>query len=67
MSNLVHNERVKLSARFLSTTGVWMLLAGIIAPAFRHDALWQLLYVWGLAVAGVILIVAGTWWLRWLR
>jgi hypothetical protein len=58
---------VKLTARFLSVTGVWLVLAGMIAPVFRHDELWQLVVAGGLAVAGVILIAGGTWWLRWLQ
>jgi hypothetical protein len=64
MSNLVHNEQVKLSATFLNNLGVAMLIGVFLIPAFytRHTILQQALAISvGLAAAIGLRIVAHRW------
>ena len=54
MSNLVHNEQVKLSATFLNNLAVTILIGVFLAPAFytQHTILQQALSIGvGLAAA----------------
>jgi hypothetical protein len=55
MSNLVHNEQVKLSATFWNNLGVAALLGVFLVPAFytRHTALQQALSI-GVGLAAAI-------------
>jgi hypothetical protein len=69
MSNLVHNEQVKLSATFLNNFSVAALVGVFLIPAFytRHTMLQQALSICiGLAAAAG-LRMAAHWWLRRLR
>ncbi len=65
MSNLVHNEQVKLTATFWNNLAVAALLGVFLVPAFytRHTALSI-----GVGVAAAIgLRMLSHWWLRRLR
>src|SRR5262245_43578691 len=69
MSNLVHNEQVKLSATFLNNLGVAVLVGVFLIPTFytRHTMLQQALSI-GVGLAAVVgLRTAAHWWLRRLR
>jgi hypothetical protein len=69
MSNLVHNEQVKLSATFLNNLAVAMLIGVFLTPAFytQHTILQQALAISvGLAAAIGLRVVAHAW-LRRLR
>jgi hypothetical protein len=69
MSNLVHNEQVKLSATFLNNVAVALLIGVFLIPAFytRHTMLQQTLSIGvGLAAAAGLRMTAH-WWLRRLR
>ena len=67
MSNLVHNEQVKLAATFWTTLGVAALLGVFLVPAFytRHTMLQQALSI-GVGLAIGLRMVAH-WWLTRLR
>jgi hypothetical protein len=61
MSNLVHNEQVKLAATFWNNLGVAALLGVFLVPAFytRHTMLQQALSIGvGLAAALVLRMLA---------
>jgi hypothetical protein len=64
MSNLVHNEQVKLAATFWNNLAVAALLGVFLVPAFytRHTMLQQVLSGVGLAAA-VGLRMLAHWWL----
>jgi hypothetical protein len=69
MSNLVHNEQVKLAATFWNNLGVAALLGVFLVPAFytQHTVLQQALSIGvGLAAAIGLRLVAH-WWLTRLR
>jgi len=69
MSNLVHNEQVKLSATFLNNLAVALLIGVFLIPAFytRHTILQQALTI-GVGLAAVVgLRIAAHLWLRRLR
>jgi hypothetical protein len=69
MSNLVHNEQVKLSATFLNNLGVAVLVGVFLIPALytRHTMLQQALSICiGLAAAAGLRMAAHSW-LRRLR
>jgi hypothetical protein len=69
MSNLVHNEQVKLSATFLNNLAVAVLVGVFLIPTFytRHTMLQQALSV-GVGLAAAIgLRMMSHWWLRRLR
>jgi hypothetical protein len=69
MSNLVHNEQVKLAAAFWNNLAVAALLGVFLVPAFytRHTMLQQALSV-GVGLAAAIgLRMMSHWWLRRLR
>ena len=68
MSNLVHNEQVKLAAAFWNNLGV-VALGVFLVPAFytRHTPLQQALSI-GVGLAAAIgLRMVAHWWLRRLR
>jgi hypothetical protein len=63
----VHNERVKLSSRFLTNIGIVLVLGAIIGPILgRHDLI-GLAGMVGFGVAGGLSIGAGFRLLRRLR
>jgi hypothetical protein len=69
MSNLVHNEQVKLAATFWNNLGVAALLGVFLVPAFytRHTTLQQAISI-GVGVAAAIgLRMVAHRWLRRLR
>jgi hypothetical protein len=69
MSNLVHNEQVKLAATFWNNLGVAALLGVFLVPAFytRHTMLQQALSI-GVGLAAAIgLRMLAHWWLTRLR
>jgi hypothetical protein len=69
MSNLVHNEQVKLAATFWNNLGVAALLGVFLVPAFytRHTILQQAISI-GVGVAAAIgLRMVAHRWLRRLR
>src|ERR1700730_13767560 len=69
MSNLVHNEQVKLAATFWNNLAVAALLGVFLVPAFytRHTMLQQALSV-GVGLAAAIgLRMLSHWWLTRLR
>ena len=66
MSNLVHNEQVKLSATFLNNLAVAVLVGVFLIPTFytRHTMLQQALSI-GIGLAAVVgLRIAAHFWLR---
>src|SRR5262245_3662319 len=69
MSNLVHNEQVKMSATFLNNLGVAVLVGVFLIPTFytRHTMLQQALSIGVGLAAAVGLRIAAHWWLRRLR
>ena len=69
MSNLVHNEQVKLSASFLNNLAVAVLVGVFLIPTVytRHTMLQQALSIGIGVVAAGGLRVAAHWWLRRLR
>jgi hypothetical protein len=69
MSNLVHNEQVKLSATFLNNLSVALLIGVFLIPAFytRHTMLQQALSIGVGLTAAIGLRIAAHWWLRRLR
>ena len=69
MSNLVHNEQVKLSATFLNNLAVAMLIGVFLIPAFytRRTILQQALSICIGLAAAIGLRMAAHWWLRRLR
>jgi hypothetical protein len=69
MSNLVHNEQVKLSATFLNNVAVALLIGVFLIPAFytRHTMLQQTLSIGVGLAAAAGLRMAAHWWLRRLR
>jgi hypothetical protein len=69
MSNLVHNEQVKLAAAFWNNLSIAALLSVFLVPAFytRHTALQQALSI-GVGLAAAIgLRMLAHWWLMRLR
>jgi uncharacterized membrane protein YuzA (DUF378 family) len=69
MSNLVHNEQVRLAATFWNNLGVAALFSVFLVPAFytQHTMLQQALSIAvGLAAAIGLRLVAH-WWLTRLR
>ena len=69
MSNLVHNEQVKLAATFWNNLGIAALLSVFLVPAFytRHTTLQQALSIGGGLVAAILLRMLAHRWLRRLR
>src|SRR5262245_66368506 len=69
MSNLVHNEQVKLAATFWNNLGVAALLGVFLVPAFytRHTALQQALSIGVGLAAAIALRMVAHWWLTRLR
>jgi hypothetical protein len=69
MSNLVHNEQVKLAATFWNNLAVAALLGVFLVPAFytRHRVLQQALSIGGGLVAAIAMRMLSHWWLRRLR
>src|SRR5262245_17388121 len=69
MSNLVHNEQVKLSATFLNNLAVAVLVGVFLIPTFytRHTMLQQALSIGVGLAAAVGLRIAAHFWLRRLR
>lgn len=69
MSNLVHNEQVKLSATFLNNLAVAMLIGVFLTPAFytRHTILQQGLAISVGLAAAIGLRIAAHRWLRRMR
>jgi hypothetical protein len=64
MSNLVHNEQVKLAATFWNNLGVAVLLGVFLVPAFytRHTILQQAISIGvGVAAAIGLRMVAHRW------
>jgi hypothetical protein len=69
LSNLVHNEQVKLAATFWNNLAVAALLGVFLVPAFytRHTMLQQALSI-GVGLAAAIgLRLMSHWWLTRLR
>jgi hypothetical protein len=69
MSNVVHNEQVKLAATFWNNLAVAALLGAFLVRAFytRHTMLQQALSI-GVGLAAAIgLRMVAHWWLRRLR
>jgi hypothetical protein len=69
MSNLVHNEQVKLAATFWNNLSIAALLSVFLVPAFytRHTMLQQALSI-GVGLAAAIgLRMLAHWWLTRLR
>jgi hypothetical protein len=69
MSNLVHNEQVKLAATFWNNIAVAALLGVFLVPAFytRHTTLQQALSIAVGLVAAIGMRLLSHWWLRRLR
>jgi hypothetical protein len=69
MSNLVHNEQVKLAATFWNNLSIAALLSVFLVPAFytRHTVLQQALSI-GVGLAAALgLRMLAHWWLTRLR
>jgi hypothetical protein len=59
MSNLVHNERLKLAAAFANNLGVAAATAGAVVPLFMGPAtLLSLFYLVGGVLFGVFCLLA---------
>ena len=69
MSNLVHNEQVKLAATFWNNLAVAALLGVFLVPAFytRHTMLQQALSIGVGLAAAIALRMISHWWLTRLR
>src|SRR5262245_53722925 len=69
MSNLVHNEQVKLAATFWNNLSVAALLGVFLVPAFytRHTMLQQALSIGVGLGAAIGLRMLAHWWLTRLR
>ena len=69
MSNLVHNEQVKLAATFWNNLAAAALLGVFLVPAFytRHPVLQQAISISGGLVAAIGMRMLSHWWLRRLR
>jgi hypothetical protein len=69
MSNLIHNEQVKLAATFWNNIAVAALLGVFLVPAFytRHTTLQQALSIAVGLVAAIAMRLLSHWWLRRLR
>src|SRR5262249_34872285 len=69
MSNLVHNEQVRLAATFWNNLSIAALLSVFLVPAFytRHTALQQALSIGVGLAAAIALRMLSHWWLTRLR
>jgi hypothetical protein len=69
MSNLVHNEQVKLTATFLNNLGIAVLISVFLLPALytRHTIVQQALTIGVGVVVAIGLRICAHQWLRRLR
>ena len=70
MSNLVHNERMKLRAAFFNAMGVAIFITCIVVPAIgATKATYWLVVKWALfgGVSGFLFHLFAIWWLGKLR
>ena len=69
MSNLVHNEQVRLAATFWNNLGIAALFGVFLVPAFytRHTMLQQALSIGVGLAAAIALRMVAHWWLTRLR
>ena len=67
MSNLVYNERTKLTSTFLNNLGVAVVAGGVFIPIFSAGALAQS-YPLPIAILGILtgvsLMALGAYWLK---